>query len=121
MNIKQLALAFPDTGSGPKYEIKEDLSALGAGLGGWQFGSGSDTPATILNIVITYLFPVAGLILLGMLVAGGFTIFLSAGNAEKTKKGQGMIVNALVGFLVIFAAYWIIQIIENTFGLYLIS
>ena len=52
-----------------------------------------------------------------MIVAGGFTIFTSAGNPEKIKKGQGMLVNALVGFLVIFASYWIIQLLEATLAI----
>lgn len=104
--MKQLALQF---GSGG-YSIDESIIGTG-----WQFGAGK-TPAEIINAVLPFVFVIAGLILFSMIFFGGFTIFTSAGNPEKTKQGQGMIVNALIGFAVIFAAYWIMQLLEFSLG-----
>ena len=113
--MNQLALTFPGTRT-----IEEDINKLippPAGTTGWLFGTGTNTPADIINAVIPIIFILAGIILLFMLVFGGFTIFLSAGNPEKIKKGTSMITSALVGFLIIFAAYWIIELLQITFGI----
>lgn len=100
------------------YKIDEDIGALKGVTKfgtGWNFGA-LKTPAFIIGTVLPFVFVFAGLILFVMFIFGGFTIFTSAGNPEKIKQGQGMIVNALIGFLIIFAAYWIIQILETTLG-----
>lgn len=107
--MNQLALIFP----GNEIVTEGDTQIFG---GTWKFGSGT-TPAKIINDLIPIIFILAGIVLLAMLVSGGFTIFVSAGNPEKIKKGTGMITSALVGFLIIFAAYWIIELLEITFGI----
>jgi len=108
--MQKIALTIKDGSSGPIFP--EDLSFTGQTL-----TLKTDTPADIINTVLPFVFVIAGLILFVMLVSGGFTIFTSAGNPEKIKKGQGAITNALVGFLIIFAAYWIIQLLELTLGI----
>jgi len=113
--MSKLALSFP--------EIKEKIPEIDAGLSDAKRGSFSfsaNTPAEIVTDLMPYIFTIAGIILFIMIIAGGFSIFTSAGNAEKVKKGQGMLVNALIGFLIIFAAYWIIQLVEFSLGLDLI-
>lgn len=102
--MSQLALKFP----GGEEILETDVGAT--------FRFANQTPAEIINVVLPFFFVIAGLILFVMIVFGGFTIFTSAGNPEKIKQGQGMIVNALVGFLIMFAAYWIIQILETSLG-----
>lgn len=117
--MKKIALQFPGTGTVP--EISEDLSLLDPGYGvltGWISElKGNPTPADIINIILPFIFTIAGLILFVMFVFGGFTIFTSTGNEEKINKGKSMLVNALIGFLVIFAAYWIIQLLEFSLGI----
>ncbi len=103
--MNQLALKFPGS------EIIEE-SGVGA-----SFAFIGKTPAEVINAIIPVIFILAGIILLFMLVFGGFTIFVSAGNPEKIKKGTGMITSALIGFLIIFAAYWIIELLQITFGI----
>ena len=102
--MSKLALGFPEYG-----EIDEGVENF-KGL----------SPADIINDLIPYIFIFAGIILFVMLIAGGFSIFVSAGNPEKVKKGQAMLVNALIGFLVIFASYWIIQLLEFSLGIYIL-
>jgi len=101
--MSKLALTFP----GSTLRLGEDH------LGPFK----DETPAGIVNILVPYIFIFAGTILFLMLIAGGFSIFISAGNPEKVKKGQTMIVNALIGFLIIFASYWIIQLLEFSLGI----
>lgn len=98
--------------------IFEDITKYGvpkpSGITGFSFAG--KNPAEIIGEILPFIFIIAGLILFVMIIFGGFTIFTSAGNPEKMKQGQGMIVNALIGFIIIFAAYWIIQILETTLG-----
>jgi len=51
-----------------------------------------------------------------MLIAGGFQLLTSAGDPEATKKGYAKITWSIIGFLVIFISYWLIQIMEYIFG-----
>lgn len=71
----------------------------------------------VVSRALLFIFPIAGLILLMMLIFGGFSMLTSGGNPEKMQKGQGMIVNAVVGFIIIFVAYWILQILQDVLGI----
>ncbi len=111
---KLLALGLPGGES-----FSEDLS-------GNQYYTGSidstlvKNPASIINAIIPLLFVLGGLALFSMLIGGGFTIFTSAGNPEKTKKGTAMITNGFIGLVIMLAAYWIVQLIEFSLGLKLL-
>lgn len=95
-------------------EIVKDHPAYVAGL----FTPGSvKNIGPIINLVIPYLFVIAGLILLFMLILGGIGMMLSANNENGLKKAQGQITNALLGFLMLFISYWIVQIIEAVLGI----
>ena len=61
----------------------------------------------------------AGVVLLFLLIGGGLTIIINTGQgrSENIAKGQKAVTASLIGFLVIFASYWIIQIIETITGL----
>lgn len=111
--MTKLALTFPDGKA-----IPEQTNQL-QGRGKLPYQPGV-TPAEIISDLLPTAFVFAGIILLFMMVFGGFTIFVSVGNPEKIKKGTGMITNALIGFLIIFTAYWIIQIIEFSLGVSLL-
>jgi len=116
--MSKLALTFPSTGTGTTPEIKEDLTGvLDSSISKGPFSFAGKTPADIINDILPYALVFAGIILFSMLIAGGFSIFVSAGNPEKIKKGQTMLVNALIGFLIIFFAYWIIELLEFSLGI----
>ena len=106
-----MSITFPGFGS-----IDEDPTTYPYGNLQGKFDLSGKTPADVITAILPFVFVIAGLILFVMFIFGGFTIFTSTGNPEKIKQGQGIIVNALIGFLVIFAAYWIIQILETTLG-----
>lgn len=77
---------------------------------------GEITLGSIVSRALTYVFFLAGLILLFMLIAGGFQMMTAAGDPEKTQAGQSKVVSALIGFVIIFVAYWLMQIIQTVFG-----
>jgi len=71
----------------------------------------------IISALLPYIFAISGIILFIFLILGGFELLTSGGNPEKAKKAQGRITSALIGFLIIFLAYWITQILEVIFGI----
>lgn len=80
-------------------------------------------PADLVSIILFNSMVVASLILLVMLIFGGFSIIMGAGNnnPEQAAKGKKAASGALIGFIVIFAAYWIIRIVETLTGVNILS
>lgn len=76
-------------------------------------------PATLVSIIVKNGLTVAGIILLVLFVVGGFMMISSGGSGDQKKAAQAkaLVTDALVGFLVIFLSYFIIQIIEVITGL----
>jgi len=81
-----------------------------------NFG-GTITLGSILSNAIGYIFIFAGIGLLLMLLGSGFSFLTSAGDPKKMEKAQGQLTNALVGFLIIFVAYWLVQAAGIIFGI----
>ncbi len=61
----------------------------------------------------------AGIILLVILIMGGISMIQGAGKSDPQKMEQGKkaATSALIGFVVVFAAYWIVQLIVTITGL----
>lgn len=78
---------------------------------------GNVTLGDILSHALEYIFYFAGIALLLMLLSSGFTFITSAGDPKKLEKAKGALTNALVGFLILFAAFWIVQIAGIIFGI----
>lgn len=55
----------------------------------------------IINVVLGFL----GIVLLGYLLYAGFLWMTAGGEEEKTKKAKGMISNAIIGLVIIVAAF----------------
>jgi len=71
----------------------------------------------IISKVLPYVFVVAGLILLFMLILGGIQLMTSAGDPDKTKAGYGRIIHAFIGFIIVFVAYFVAQLAEVMLGI----
>lgn len=66
---------------------------------------------------IAFIFAFAGIGLLLMLLSAGFNFLTSAGDPKKLETGKQRLTNALVGFLIIFVAYWAVQMAGMIFGI----
>jgi len=84
-------------------------------------GSEYSTFNTLLNNILPNVYLVAGLIIFVMIVFGGFTILSNSGNQEKIAEGGKTITSAIIGLLVLFASYWIIQIIQVVTGIQILN
>lgn len=74
------------------------------------------TPGGIVSRLLSFAFPLAGLILFVMLVWGGFEILIQAPSKKAIDAGRQRVTAALIGFMLLFASYWIWQIVEVIFG-----
>lgn len=75
------------------------------------------TPEGVINRTLTFLFPIAGMALFVMLVAGGVEMMFGAAGKKSIDSGKQRVTAAIVGFILLFSAYWITQIVEVVFGI----
>lgn len=71
----------------------------------------------VVSAAVPYLFAIAGMLLLGYLIWGGFNYLTAMGDPKKAAAGKAKITNAIIGFVLIFSAFWITQIINLVFKL----
>lgn len=77
--------------------------------------------SSLINNILPNVYVAAGLIIFFMIVFGGFTIITGAGNKDKVADGTKTITSAIMGLLVLFASYWIIQIIQVVTGVSILN
>lgn len=70
-----------------------------------------------ISQIVPYIFYFAGGALLIYFLIGGFNLMLAGGDPKKMESGKKTITNAIIGFVVIFVAYWIVQLIGAIFGI----
>lgn len=60
---------------------------------------------------------IAGIIMIAMIIYGGFQMINGAGrDPQNMVKARQIITTGLIGFIVVFAAYWLVQIVEALTG-----
>jgi hypothetical protein len=74
------------------------------------------TPGGIISRALTFIFPAAGMLLFVMLVIAGFEILSGAAGKKGVDSGKQRATAAVVGFILLFVSYWIIQIVEKIFN-----
>ncbi|MBI3290137.1 hypothetical protein HYZ78_01945 [Candidatus Microgenomates bacterium] len=74
---------------------------------------------SLVSVVVSNLYVIAGIVILFLIIFGGFGIISGAGSGDQQKTAQGKqaLTSAIIGFLIIFTSYWIIQLIELITGL----
>jgi len=75
----------------------------------------------IITTVIKLVLVVAALIAFFFLVFGGIKWITSGGDKEGTAKAQGTITAALVGLVIVFAAWAIIKLLEVFFNIQILQ
>lgn len=87
------------------------------------FGKEGGGVGDFVSIILSNAVAFAGIALFILLIAGGIMIMAGSGNnnKEQVAKGQKAATSALIGFLIIFIAYWIIRLAERIFGFSILS
>lgn len=89
---------------------------------GSPFGQ-TQTIGSLISVILESAFAIAGVIFIFLLVFGGISMIAGAGNQnpEQAAKGKQAVTSAVVGFIVVFAAYWIVRLIEEIVGVKFIT
>lgn len=75
------------------------------------------TTASVIAAILQYVYVIAGIGLLVVILSSGFTLLTSAGDAKAMEKGKAGLTNGIVGFVIIFVAYWLVQIAGIVLGI----
>jgi hypothetical protein len=96
------------------------MDKLSVNIRDFFFSPGDDFPqevgetGSLVSAMISNAIIIAGVILLFLLLFGGFSFIIGAGqgNPQKAAQGKSALTAALIGFIIIFFAYWIIRVVE---------
>ncbi len=69
----------------------------------------------LINLIVKVVFVGAGTVLFVMIVMAGFSMI--GGDSKDKDKAKTTMTSAAIGFIVMFAAYWIMQIIQLLTGI----
>lgn len=78
---------------------------------------GFDTLGELVNKIIQFLIPLSAVILLLVLIWGGYEFLMSRGEPGKIKSAQAKITSGIIGFVIIILAYFITKLLAFIFGL----
>jgi len=108
----------PESGGGIDFtKIKEALVTAVPSIKSEFLPDSSPNVSGIISIILPYLFVIAGLLLLFYLIYGGFHMMIAANDEKGLAEAKGKITNALVGFLLLFVSYWLVQILGYILGI----
>lgn len=73
----------------------------------------------LVSLVLSNAVAFAGVILFFLFLGGGIAMIIGAGrgDADATARGRQTLTASIIGFALIFAAYWIVRIIGAITGL----
>ena len=76
------------------------------------------TLGDLVSVLLSNAVALAGIIVFILFILGGIGVLVGAGrdDPQATAKGKQAVTAAVIGFIIIFATYWIIQIIEEITG-----
>lgn len=93
---------------------------LGAGSG--AFGNlGSITFGSIISALIVLVLVVAALVFFFMLVLGGIRYITSGGDKGSTESARSQITAALIGLVIVFSAWAIVNLVNLFFGVNILN
>lgn len=90
---------------------------------GTNIGDKFPDVGSLLGVFLRNSLTVIGIILLILLISGGIMYIIGAGNNDpkKAAQAQALLTDALIGFAVVFLAFFIIQIIQVLTGLNILN
>lgn len=91
------------------------------GTGGSSVFAGQDLQgiSKLVSLFLRGAFALAGLILLFYFILGGIGMMNSAGKSDPkaAEQAKQTVTSAVIGFVVVFTAYWIVLLIGKLFGI----
>jgi hypothetical protein len=71
---------------------------------------------SVITVLLPYIFYGSGIALLVYLVFGGIQLMLSQGEPKAMEGAKNKITGAVIGFVIIFVAYWLVLLIGKLLG-----
>jgi Type IV secretion system pilin len=71
----------------------------------------------VIGNILLYIFGAAAIALLIYLMLGGFQMMTSRGDPKAMQGAQAKITNALIGFVIIIIAFFVVQLLGQLLGL----
>ncbi|MFZ3301488.1 MAG: hypothetical protein WA152_02095 [Microgenomates group bacterium] len=94
---------------------RSDLNSIQAGAG-LNLG-GIFTWPGIYNTVLPFVFGISGIVLLFNLISAGFKMMTSVGDPKAIQMAKSKITTSLIGILILFSSFWIVQLIWKFIGI----
>lgn len=110
------SLSFSSVSAAPSnFETNSGLSATGRNAG---YGALMEkTPVDFYGNLIGFLLGFLGIIFLGYMIYAGYTWMLARGNEQEVAKAKRMIEQAIVGLVIVLAAYAITYAVGVIFSM----
>lgn len=91
-------------------EIAQNLGALEKSVFP-DFAFAGQGLGAVVSALLPYVFAVVGILLLLYFLAGGFQLMFASGDPKRVQSAWAKITNALIGFVIVFLAYWITKLL----------
>jgi len=119
--ILSLAVATPVLAANTStfFSSKKSLADCVLGDATEAFSADCRSINTFVDMAIkvgAFALSVIGAVALGAFVYGGFNFVISGGNAEKIKKGTDAMTAAVIGLIIAFGGYFLIQVLTSVLG-----
>lgn len=85
------------------------------GLAGYT--TPGSTPGGLIQLLLPYIFGIAGIVLLLNIVTAGFKMMTSQGDPKALQGAQSKLTTSLIGILILFTSFWIVNLIMKFFGI----
>ena len=99
----------------------QDATSINLGARGQFTGLQQITIGNIVSALVTLIMILAALIFFFMLVWGGVKYITAGGDKGQTEAARGQITGALIGLVIVFAAWAIVNLVSIFFGVNLLQ
>ena len=92
-------------------------------LGEEHFLTNLEGVGSLVSILTSNAIIIAGVIFTFLVIIAGYNMISGAGsnNPQKVARGREILTAAIIGFIIVFAAYWIVQLIGRITALDLLG
>ncbi len=100
--------------------MKDQLLAQTLQVGGATVNGplkGINDVGQLISVLLSFLFPLAAVILALVIIWGGYDFLLSGGESEKIQSGKAKITYGLIGFVLLTLSFIAAKLIGSIFGL----
>lgn len=77
----------------------------------------TNKPGFVIQLVLPYIFGIAGIILILNIIFSGYQMMTSAGDPKAMQAAQSKITTSLIGIIIIFISFWLVTLLMKFFGI----